>query len=95
VVKLPSVLVKRESCGCKNAAEVDFVSDSSLRLVPGQRIHENLQTYSLDELFDCITRTLKLCSIRSCFIFKYCGGTLLYEVDSISETILDCLRIPN
>jgi len=91
VVKLPSVLVKRKSCGCKNAAEVDFVSDSSLRLVPGQRIHENLQTYSLDELFDCITRTLKLCSIRSCFIFKYCGGTLLYEVDSIFR---DDFRLP-
>lgn len=83
VIRLPSVLIKRESCGCKDVSEASFVPDSSLRLVPGQRIHENLQTYSLDELFDCVTRTLKLCYIRSCFIFKYCGGTLLYDVDSI------------
>ena len=83
IIRLPSVLVKRGSCGCKDVSELSFVSDSSLRLVPGQRIHENLQTYSLEELFDCVTKTLRLSYIRSCFILKYCGETLLYEVDSI------------
>ncbi|HHV29995.1 substrate-binding domain-containing protein [Acetivibrio mesophilus] len=83
VIRLSSVLVKRESCGCKGSSEASSVSDSSLRLVPGQRIHEYIQTYSLEELFDCVTRALKLCYIRSCLIFKYCGGTLLYDNDSV------------
>lgn len=85
IITLPSVLVKRESCGCKEISETSFISDSSLRLVPGQRIHENIQTYSLDELFDCVTRALKLCYIRSCFIFKYCEGTLLYDIKSVFD----------
>ncbi|MFZ5989508.1 MAG: substrate-binding domain-containing protein [Bacillota bacterium] len=80
VTVFPSVLVKRESCGCKiDNSSMDLLWDSYLRLTPAFRIHENMQTYFLDELFDSVTKSVEQCLIRSCFISKYCEGTITYD----------------
>lgn len=85
VITFPSVLVKRESCGCKNSSAVSCANESTVRLVPGQRIHENVQTYSLEELFDLISTSLKLCNINSCFVSRYCGGTIFFNENCALE----------
>ena len=83
IITLPSVLVKRESCGCKNDVSLDVLRENNVRLVPGHRIHENIQTYSLEELFDCVTTVLKLCNIKGCFMSRYCGDTLYYDDEHV------------
>lgn len=85
VISFPSVLVKRESCGCEKDTSVKPSQDHDLRLIPGYRIHENIQTYLLDELFDNIDKTLKMCNIRSCFISKYSEGTVIYSDDCLFD----------
>lgn len=90
IITLPSVLVKRESCGCKESNKTS-IEDSNVKLVPGYRIHENVQTYLLEELYDCITQALRMCNIRSCFISKYCTGTLLYDEKYVFD---DSFTIP-
>ena len=76
----PSVLVKRESCGCSyNKDEEDKKGNNSVKLVANFRIHEILQTYEVDELLNKLTPTLKRCFIESCFIFKYAEGPIFYE----------------
>ncbi|MFZ5989507.1 MAG: substrate-binding domain-containing protein [Bacillota bacterium] len=89
IVTFPSVLVIRESCGCKSAGSPNLLTDSYLRLVPGHRIHENVQTYSLDQLYDRITEALRLCNIRSCFISKYKDGTVLYDDKFVFDETFD------
>lgn len=76
----PSVLVKRESCGCSyNKDKEDKKGNNSVKLVANFRIHEILQTYEVDELLNKLTPTLKRCFIESCFIFKYAEGPIFYE----------------
>ena len=78
-VKLPSVLVKRASCGCDYKKEDDHLEDiNSVKLVLKCRIHENLQTYEIDELFDKLEPALKKSFIESCFVFKYVEGPIFY-----------------
>jgi DNA-binding LacI/PurR family transcriptional regulator/signal transduction histidine kinase len=76
----PSVLVKRESCGCSyNKDKEDKKDNNSVKLVANFRIHEILQTYEVDELLSRLTPTLKRCFIESCFIFKYADGPIFYN----------------
>ncbi|MDQ2087879.1 substrate-binding domain-containing protein [Herbivorax sp. ANBcel31] len=79
VVKVPSALVVRETCGCKPDKASSNISDSYLRLVPNISMHENIQTYSLESLYNKITEILKICNLRSCFISTYAEGTVIYK----------------
>jgi DNA-binding LacI/PurR family transcriptional regulator/signal transduction histidine kinase len=75
-----SVMVKRASCGCDYNKENDNITDNSLvELVTTYRLHENIQTYLVDELFDELTPALKECFIESCFVFKYVEGPIFYD----------------
>jgi len=79
-VWLPSVLVKRASCGCFYKKEDNDLNNiNSVKLVLNCRIHENLQTYQIDELFDKLGPALKKSFIESCFIFKYLDGPIFYD----------------
>jgi DNA-binding LacI/PurR family transcriptional regulator/signal transduction histidine kinase len=70
-------LVKRESCGCQfDKNTLSSLSDANFRTIRGYKIHENIQTYYMDELFNQITGALVEFSIRSCFIVKYSEGTV-------------------
>ncbi|MDP4181293.1 MAG: substrate-binding domain-containing protein [Bacillota bacterium] len=81
IIKLPTVLVVRESCGCESHINKDAsVSDFYLRAITNFKVHENLQTFSLDTLYDLITNALQTLNIKSCFIVKYLNGPI--EVDS-------------
>lgn len=79
IIAFPSLLVKRESCRCLCTDKANMLSESYLRLVPNYKIHENVQTYSLDELYERITKSLRRCNIRSCFISRYQDGSFLYD----------------
>ena len=84
-ISFPSIPVIRQSCGCsQESAANNKESDSCLRLLPGFRIHENLQTYSLERLFDSITLSLPLCYVRSCFISTYLSGSVIYDANSFA-----------
>lgn len=79
-VVLPSVLVKRASCGCNYKKEDEELKNiNSVKLVLDCRVHENLQTYQIDELFDKLGSALKKSFIESCFIFKYLEGPIFYN----------------
>lgn len=72
--------VIRESCGCScPKSHLDSLSDFYLRVIKNYKVHENMQTYSLDELFDNITEALKNYNIRSCFVSKYSDGMILFD----------------
>lgn len=89
VIVFPSVLVKRESCGCKYEAKSDIVSINLTRAVPSFRAHENVQTYLFEELFERITHSLKRCHIRSCFISMYVEGSILYNEKMVFDDAFD------
>lgn len=75
-----SVLVKRESCGCNYNKENGNMNDNNLvELVVNYRVHENMQTYLVEELFDKFTPILKECFVESCFIFKYVEGPIFLD----------------
>ncbi|OPZ94035.1 MAG: HTH-type transcriptional regulator AscG [Firmicutes bacterium ADurb.Bin419] len=74
----PSVMVKRASCGCFYNKE-DTISNNSIKLVSNFRIHENIQTYAVNELFNKLTPALKQCYVQSCFVFKYVEGPIFYD----------------
>jgi len=77
-----SVLVKRASCGCSyNVENDDSFNNKVIKLVGNYRIHENIQTYEMDDLFNKLTPVLKQCFIGSCFIFKYVDGPVFFEED--------------
>ena len=77
---LPSVIVKRASCGCSYNKEIDKFNDiNSVKLVLNCRVHENIQTYLIEELFEKLGPTLKTSFIESCFVFKYVEGPIFYD----------------
>ncbi|HEX9062518.1 MAG TPA: substrate-binding domain-containing protein [Clostridia bacterium] len=84
VVNINSSVVIRESCGC-DLKDDYYEKYSYLRLVPSYRVYENLQTYSIEELFNRITETARECTIRSLFISSYSDGTFIYDENSIFE----------
>lgn len=77
----PSILVQRESCGCIHQKDNNYLNDNYLRIIPSYPIHEKIQTYDKEELFDRFTQTLKICYIKSCFLSTYLGGTITYNPD--------------
>ncbi len=77
---LPSVIVKRASCGCEYNKEKDKLNDiNSVKLVLNCRVHENIQTYLIEELFEKLGPALKNSFIESCFVFKYVEGPIFYD----------------
>ncbi|TYQ12834.1 UNVERIFIED_CONTAM: DNA-binding LacI/PurR family transcriptional regulator [Acetivibrio alkalicellulosi] len=89
IVTFPSVLVKRESCGCKYKAKSNLFEDSYLRLVPTLQIHENIQTYSLEDLYNKVTGILKLCHIRRGFISTYEDGIIMFDDSFLFKSSYD------
>jgi len=88
VIKLPTSVVIRESCGCEAVVNRSSTfSDYYIRAISNFKVHENLQTYSLETLFELLTTALKKINIKSCFIIKYQEGpiTLKSEMPDFSE----------
>lgn len=88
VIKLPTSIVIRESCGCEAVVNrPSTFSDYYIRAISNFKVHENLQTYSLETLFELLTTALKKINIRSCFIIKYQEGpiTLKSDIPDYSE----------
>ena len=82
LIVFQSIMVKRASCGCSyNIEKENNTNNKCLKLVANYNVHENIQTYEIDELFDKLSLVLKQCFIDSCFIFKYFGGPYFYDVD--------------
>lgn len=80
VIIFPSVLVKRESCGCSYSKDGnDLNANNSIKYKQNFRIHENIQTYLIDELFSKLTPVLKQCYVKSCFVLKYVEGPIFYD----------------
>ena len=67
----PSALVIRESCGCHFTGEADGSEELLAQPERNIRIHQSMQSYSLEDLFDELTRLLPYVGIRSCFIVRY------------------------
>jgi hypothetical protein len=62
-------LVKRESCGCQfDKNTLSSLSDANFRTIRGYKIHENIQTYYMDELFNQITGALVEFSIEAALL---------------------------
>jgi hypothetical protein len=81
LIVFKSIMVKRASCGCSYNKENDKQNNNnSVKLVVNYRIHENIQTYIIGELFDKLTPVLKECFIESCFILKYVEGPIFYDI---------------
>ncbi len=79
-IEFPCVMVKRESCGCSyNKENNDIENNKEVKLAARFRAHESIQSYKIDELFDRLTTVLKHCFIKSCFIFKYVEGPIIYD----------------
>ena len=82
LIVFQSIMVKRASCGCSyNKESENNIYNKCLKLVANYNVHENIQTYEIDDLFDKLSLVLKQCFISSCFIFKYFGGPYFYGVD--------------
>ncbi len=82
LIVFQSIMVKRASCGCSyNIVNENNNNNKSLKLVANYNVHENIQTYEVEELFDELTLVLKQCFIDSCFICKYFDGPYFYDVD--------------
>ncbi|KNY28394.1 substrate-binding domain-containing protein [Pseudobacteroides cellulosolvens] len=82
VIKLPTSTVIRESCGCEAVVNRSSTfSDYYIRAISNFKVHENLQTYSLDTLFDLLTTALKKLYIKSCFIIRYQEGPVTVKSD--------------
>ncbi len=80
IIISPGTLIKRESCGCIcGKSSTDSSIDVDLRVIKNYKIHENIQTYSLDEFFEQLTGALKNYNIRSCFIAKYLEGMVFFD----------------
>lgn len=94
VINFLPVTVIRESCGCSNKSGSDKISDSYLRLWHGYRLHESIQTYSLDELFDSLTESLPQCYINSCFVSKYYGNSIIFDDSSHNSICYSSFEIP-
>lgn len=91
-IVFPSVMVKRASCGCTYKKEEE-PSNNSIKLISDYRIHENIQTYMVDELFDKLTPALRHCFVKSCFVFKYVDGPVFYHPEmAFDETFSVPLR---
>ncbi len=91
-IVFPSVMVKRASCGCFYKKE-EKTSNNSIKLISDFRIHENIQTYMVDELFNKLTPALKHCFVKSCFVFKYVDGPVFYYPEmAFDETFAVPLR---
>lgn len=70
-------LMVRDSCGCNwSGNRNNLFQGAYFNGVRGYNVHENIQTYSMDELFDQITGALKELDIRSCYIVKYSDGSV-------------------
>jgi DNA-binding LacI/PurR family transcriptional regulator/signal transduction histidine kinase len=77
VIKLPTSMVVRESCGCNaNTNRSSTFSDFYIRAISNFKVHENLQTYSLETLYNLLTTALKKLNIKSCFIIRYQEGPI-------------------
>ncbi|MFZ5989509.1 MAG: ATP-binding protein [Bacillota bacterium] len=85
IITHPSVLVKRESCGCSYEDNYHVTLIDLVRVVPSFRAHENVQTYLLGEFFDRITFSLERCHVRSCFISRYVDGSILYNENMVFD----------
>jgi hypothetical protein len=84
IMIFPSVFVKRESCGCEGCkSSLDKLSDFYVKVIRNYKVHENMQTYSLDELLNQITAALKNYNIKSCFILKYSDGMAVFDREFI------------
>ncbi len=83
-IYMPSRLVKRSTCGCMpDYPEEDAVNtEVSENMNVEYKFHELLQTYSMEELYDEITKILNQFSIKGCFIVKYSDGPVIYKDDS-------------
>lgn len=89
VIKVHSFLVVRESCGCKLNKNPNDISEERLKLVSNIKMHEDIQTYSLEELYDKITTNSKLYNLNSCIISRYAEGTILYKDEYLFEASYD------
>lgn len=58
VYKVPSVLVVRQSCGCKSGKNPNEISENYFKLVSNIRMDENIQTYSLEDAFMLLEKDL-------------------------------------
>jgi len=67
----PAQPVFRESCGCPPPEETLFSDDIFVMATRNYRIHQTMQTFSLEELYRQITDVLPICGIGDCFIVKY------------------------
>lgn len=82
LIEFQSIMVKRASCGCSyNIANDNNTNNKCLKLVANYNVHEDIQTYEIDELFEELTLVLKQCFIDSCFILKYFDGPYFYDID--------------
>lgn len=79
-IVLPAIMVKRASCGCSyNSSEEESSASNTVKLIADFRIHENLQTYMIDELLDKLTPAIEKSYVDSCFVYKYVDGPIFYE----------------
>ena len=51
-MKFPTILVKRQSCGCEGEKALDEISNKYLRLTPDMEMTGGVETYSLKELYN-------------------------------------------
>jgi len=92
VIVFPSAMVRRESCGCSYKGENKQNEDNTATLSANFRAHENIQTYSIDELFDKLTPILDKSHIKSCFVFKYIEGPVFYDAKMIFD---ESFKVPS
>ncbi|MDQ2087813.1 substrate-binding domain-containing protein [Herbivorax sp. ANBcel31] len=85
-IYFPAKVVLRNSCGCSsNSSFQDNLSiNPNENINVEYKIHELLQTNTVDELFEKVSSLLKLFEIQSCYIVKYSDGPIINHSDNIN-----------
>ena len=81
----PAEPIFRESCGCPPTAESLFSDDLFVMATRNYRIHQTMQTFSLEELYQQVAEVLPLCGIGDCFIVKYDEPVTYPEQEQIPD----------
>ena len=86
VITFPSKMILRNSCGC--SSHTSFQNDLSINPIENinmeYKIHELLQTNTIEELFEKVSNLLELFHIKSCYIAKYCDGPIINDTEEVA-----------
>ncbi|MBP7401455.1 MAG: GGDEF domain-containing protein, partial [Clostridia bacterium] len=82
-IRFPAEYIARESCGCSHVEDMLFSDDLFVQAARNYRVHQNVQTFSLDELYSHVSAILNLCSIGDCYIVRYSEPVIYPETTSM------------